>query len=284
MAQKEKTKEKYIKEKKLLQSGNRISLLALLCLLMTSVFLQPAFCQSNDSMNAMDMGGQTQGTIKGVAPNQAKMNMSEGEMDIVHPFFTHMGMPDPVGHYALRLSGVATREEGHNRRDFGFHLETGLADRLGLHIRNDRVSNNAHTEIMLQCAAIKSRDGMSGFSPFAEIEIPTHEGERHTYGLVGFSTMWSTHILELNQSLEYSPREEALEGSVSLVGKVGQRLFPIVEFILAAANGAKPQNSMIGGLKYRINRYTVFGIGYQVPVTEAKEFTHQVLLQTDVEW
>jgi len=205
-------------------------------------------------------------------------------MDIVHPFFTHMGMPDAVGHYALRLSGVATREEGHTHGDVGFHLETGLSERIGLHIRNDRVSNNAHTEIMSQYAAIRSRDGMSGFSPFVELEIPTHEDERHTYGLVGFSTMWSTHGFELNQSLEYSPEEEALEGSFSMVGKVSQRLFPVVEFILAAAKGATPQNSMIGGLKYRINRNTVFGIGYQVPVTESKEFTHQVLLQIDLEW
>ena len=99
-----------------------------------------------------------------------------------------------------------------------------------MHIRNDRVLNNAHTEIMLQYAAFKSRDGMSGFSPFVEVEVPSHTGERHTYGLFGFSTMWSSHILELNQSLEYSPEEQALEGSVSLVGKVGRHLFPVREF------------------------------------------------------
>jgi hypothetical protein len=232
----------------------------------------------------MDMGGQTQDTIKSAEPNQAKMNMDEGEMDIVHPFFTHMGMPEAVGHSALRLSGVATRENGDTSGDAGFHLETGLAERLGLHIRNDRVSHNAHTEIMLQYAAIRSQDGMSGFSPFVEVEIPTHEGEQHTYALFGFSTMWSTHGFQFNQSLEYSPVEKALEGSFSIVGKVGQRLFPVVEFIFAAAEGAKPQDSMIGGLKYRINKNTVLGIGYQVPVTEAREFNHQVLLQMDFEW
>src|SRR5450759_3672504 len=268
----------------LLRFGNRISLLAVLCLLVVAVFLQPAFCQSNDTMKEMDMGGQTQDTTKSVAPDQTKMNMDEREMDIVHPFFTHMSMPDAVGHYALRLSGIAIRKGGHTSGDFGFHLETGLSERIGLHIRNDRVSNNAHTEIMVQYAAIRSRDGMSGFSPFIELEIPTHEDDRHIYGLVGFSTMWSTHRFELNQSVEYSPEEEALEGSLSMVGKVGQRVFPVVEFIFTAAKGAKPQNSVIGGLKYRINRHAVFGIGYQVPVTETKEFTHQVLLQTDIEW
>jgi hypothetical protein len=266
------------------QSGNGISLFAALCLLVIAAFFQPAFCQSNDTMKKMDMGGQAQDTMKSVAPNRAEMNMGEGEMDIVHPFFTHMGMPDPVGHYALRLSGVAAREEGHTRGDFGFHLETGLSKRVGLHLRNDRVSNNPHTEIMLQYAAIRSRDGMNGFSPFAELEIPTHEDERHFYGLVGFSTTWSTDIFESNQSVEYSPEEDALEGSLSTVGKVGQRLFPVVEFIFAASKDAAPQNSMIGGLKCRINGYIVFGIGYQAPVTKAREFTDQVLLQTDLEW
>jgi hypothetical protein len=255
-----------------------------LCLLLMVVLFVPAFCQSNDTIKGMDMGATTQNATKSVVANPAKMSMGEEKMDMVHPFFTHMGLPDAVGHYALRLSGVATRDEGHTRGDFGFHLETGLTDRIGLHIRNDRVSHNAHTEIMLQYTALRSRDGMSGFSPFAEVEIPTHKDERHTYGLFGFSTMWSSHILELNQSVEYSPREEALEGSLSIVGKVNQHLFPVVEFILAAAKDVKPHNSIIGGLKYRINKYTVFGAGYQVPVTRAKEFGRQVLLQTDFEW
>ncbi|OGV75268.1 MAG: hypothetical protein A3K19_02210 [Lentisphaerae bacterium RIFOXYB12_FULL_65_16] len=69
-----------------------------------------------------------------------------------------------------------------------------------------------------------------------------------------------------------------------MVGKVGQRFFPVVEFIWAVADGATPQNSMIGGLKYQINKYAAVGIGYQVPVTDAREFTHQVLLHADLEW
>jgi len=97
------------------QSVNKIPLLVLLRLLVMLAFLQTAFCQNNDTMKAMDMGVQTQDNTKSVVPNQARMNMGEEEMDMVHPFFTHMGLPDPVGHYALRLSGVATRDEGHTR-------------------------------------------------------------------------------------------------------------------------------------------------------------------------
>ena len=267
-------------------SGSRHLIHALLCLLGISIFLQPALCQQDDTMKSMDMNGKKQDPMKSMAPDQANMSDGKGkmDMDIVHPFFTHMGMPDAVGKYALRLSAVSTRNEGKTRGDMGFHLETGIAKKFGLHIRNDRVSNNAHTEIMVQYAAIQSKDGMSGFSPFVELEIPTHEHERHAYGLIGFSTMWTATKLQMNQSLEYSPREEALEGSLSIVAKVGQSYFPVVEFIMAASRGATPINSMIGGLKYKVNKSTVIGLALQLPVTESKEFTHQVILQTDIEW
>lgn len=253
----------------------------LLYLLVIAAFLQPALGQTKKEM---DMGGQSQDTTKRVAPNQEKMDMSDGEMEFVHPFFTHMGMPDPAGHYSLRLSGVATRVDGQTQGDFGFHLETGLMKRVGLHIRNDRVLNNAHTEIAIQYAAIQSEDGMKGLSPFAEVEIPTHKNERNTYLLVGFSTMWSAQRFELNQSIEYSPKEDAIEGSVAVVGKVGQRVFPVVEFVLATAKDIAPENSMIVGLKYQIIKPVALGLGYQFPVTEARGFTDQILLQTDLEW
>ena len=71
---------------------------------------------------------------------------------------------------------------------------------------------------------------------------------------------------------------------MSVVGKVGQRFCPIVEFTSAAAKDAKPQNSVIGGLKYRINKATALGIGLQIPVTDDREFANQVLVQTDLEW
>ena len=230
------------------------------------------------------MGGQTQDTLKNAAPNQEKMNISKSKMEFVHPFFTHMGMPDPVGQYSLRSSGVAARTEGRTQGDFGFHLETGLMKRVGLHIRNDRVLNNAHTEIAIQYAAIHSEDGMKGISPFVEVEIPTHKNEHNTFVLVGLSTMWSAQRFEINQSIEYSPKEDAIEGSIAVVGKTDQRFFPVVEFVLATAKDIEAENSMIVGLKYQINKPIALGLGYQFPVTETKEFTQQVMLQTDLEW
>ena len=87
-----------------------------------------------------------------------------------------MGMPEAVGTYSLRLASLATHMDGTTKGDFAFHLETGLTKLVGLHIRNDRFLDNTHTEIMFQFAVIRSKDGMSGFSPVIEFEIPTKNG------------------------------------------------------------------------------------------------------------
>lgn len=241
-----------------------------LCLLALALLITTAYCQTNDRMPGMNMGEQKQDTMK--------------SMDIAHPFFTHMGMPEGVGNYTLRLAGIATSDAGDTEGDFGFHLETGLSRTIGLHIRNERALTNPHTEIMFQFATSSSQDGMSGLSTFIEFEIPTHKGENTVYTLVGFSTAWSTSRFALNQSLEYSPKEDAVEGSASAVAKIGERFFPVVEFISEAAKEALPLNTMLAGLKSRISKYVLLGVAYKMPVSHEKEFDSQLFVQTDIEW
>ena len=116
-----------------------------------------------------------------------KNQMSDDE-EIAHPFFTHMGMPEAVGTYSLRFAALATKMDGKTKADFAFHFETGLSKFVGLHIRNDRFLDNTHTEIMFQFAVIRSKDGMSGFSPIIEFEIPTKKGASRINTLVGSFT------------------------------------------------------------------------------------------------
>ena len=116
-----------------------------------------------------------------------KNQMSDDE-EIAHPFFTHMGMPEAVGTYSLRFAALATKMDGKTKADFAFPFETGLSKFVGLHIRNDRFLDNTHTEIMFQFAVIRSKDGMSGFSPIIEFEIPTKKGASRINTLVGFFT------------------------------------------------------------------------------------------------
>ena len=79
------------------------------------------------------------------------------EAEIPHAFFTHEGLPDEVGTFALRTSAAVLRIDGQTKGDFGFHLETGLTKRIGLRIRNDRFLNSDHTEVMFQFTAVKSK-------------------------------------------------------------------------------------------------------------------------------
>jgi hypothetical protein len=116
----------------------------------------------------------------------------DGEMEIAHPFFTHMGMLEGLGTLNLRLAGLAIRDKGKTEGDFAFHLETSLTKYVGLHIRNDRFRHEPNTELMFQFIALKSYDGMSGLSPYIEFEVPTRSGHgNHVYTLVGFSSTLS---------------------------------------------------------------------------------------------
>ena len=52
--------------------------------------------------------------------------------ELPHAFFTHMGLPEGVGNFNLRVLGLATRAGGQTDGDFALHLETGLTRRIGL--------------------------------------------------------------------------------------------------------------------------------------------------------
>ena len=55
----------------------------------------------------------------------------EEEPELPHPFFTHMGLPEGVGNFNLRVLGLATSADGQTKADFAFHLETGLTRVIG---------------------------------------------------------------------------------------------------------------------------------------------------------
>lgn len=208
----------------------------------------------------------------------------QGETEIPHPFFTHMGMPEGKGMYSLRSNALATNDGGKTTGDFAFHFETGLTKNLGLHIRNDRFLYNTHTEIMLQFAVIRSKDGQSGFAPLIEFEIPTKKGASRINTLVGFTTAIVKSRFTFNQALHYNPREDMVDGSVAFVVAITNKLFFVAE-----ALGVKPMNAsavvnLLGGIKFRVNNNIVLGLGYQAPVTRNKNFTSQYIFQPETEW
>lgn len=217
----------------------------------------------------------------GIAPVPGMNHKDE----VAHPFLTHMGVPDPVGTYSLRLGGTATRADGNTKGDASLHLETGLTDSIGFHLRNDGVLNQQNTEVMFQFAAFRSADKMSGFSPLIEFEFPTHSGgDQRINTLVGFSTAWTTSDIAFNQVIHYDPRKEMVEGSASLVVRWLTGVFPVVEILGEGMRGEKPVVNVLGGLKFRLDNDMLLGIAVLKPVTERKDFSSRVILSLDLEW
>lgn len=216
--------------------------------------------------------------------NTAAAKQGEEEEEIPHPFFTHMGMPEGKGMYNLRSTALATKEAGKTKGDFAFHFETGITKDLGLHIRNDRFLYNPYTEIMFQFAVIRSKDGESGFAPIIEFEIPTKKGASRINTLVGFTTAIVKSRFTFNQALHYNPREEMVDASVAFVFKITNKFFVVAEALGEKGPGASAVINLLGGLKYRVNKNIILGLGYQAPVTGNKEFSSQFLFQPEIEW
>jgi hypothetical protein len=213
-----------------------------------------------------------------------KMGQMTDDKDLAHPFFSHMGMPHKVGSYSLRLAALATQIDGKTKGDFAFHFETGLSKFIGLHIRNDRFLQESHTEIMFQFAAIRSRDGMSGFSPIIEFEIPTKKGATRINTRVGFSTAVVGLHLAFNQSFNYNPYDDMVEGEASLVFKAGKRVFLIAEILGEKMPHEQAIINLVGGVKIKLNENFMLGIGYQQPVTTNRDFSSQFIFQPNMEW
>ncbi len=216
---------------------------------------------------------------------QGSMSAPETDGEIAHPFLTHMGVPEGVGVFSLRASGLVTRAEGKSEGDFGFHFETGLTKTIGLHIRNDAFRTNPHTEVMFQFAAIMSKDGMSGFAPIIEFEFPTRSGVgARTESLIGFTTALTRSQLVFNQVIHYNPREEGGDASAALVARVAGRFFPVLEVLGEAGKGSLPVVSLLTGLKMRVREGINLGFAYQFPVTNNRDFSSRLILQPDYEW
>lgn len=215
----------------------------------------------------------------------AEHKMAGDEHGVAHPFFTHMGVPEGFGAFSLRLGALVTSTEGEKDGDIALHLETGLNDFVGLHVRNDGMANSQHTEVMFQFAAVKGRNAMSGFSPLIEFEFPTHSGgDRHVHTLIGFSTALAGSESAFNQVIHYDPYTDGIEGSAAYVFKLGRKLFPVVELSGEASPDERPIFNLLGGMKVRVKEGLLLGMSVQAPLTNNEDFTWQLAFQPDFEW
>lgn len=202
---------------------------------------------------------------------------------LVHPFLTHMGMPDNPGEMNSRITSVAQRSDGLVSETYAFHLETGIVDRLGLHLRNDAVKFNKSSELMLQYAVLKSESGLSGVSLIGEVEFPTGPTTTTTTGGVGVSFAYILlPVLAVNSVVHYIPRDKATEWEISFVSKLTEKIFPILEASGEKMKGEASIVNALAGLKFKIPDGHALGVAYQVGTTRVRDYNSRLLLQADL--
>lgn len=227
---------------------------------------------------------QEKGMAAAAKDKGPSMPTTDGDAELPHAFFTHMGLPEGVGVYSLRVLGIAAGRDGQNTGDVAFHFETGITPRIGLHIRNDRFRNSDKTEAMFQFAAYVSKNGMNGFAPLIEFEVPTRSGASRVNTLVGFTTSLGASKWAFNQVVHYDPKEDMLDGSVALVLKASRFVFPVLELLGEGGTGVSSAVNVLAGIKVRVRAGINLGVAYQIPVTVRKDFSRQVVVGPDFDW
>ena len=198
-------------------------------------------------------------------------------------FFTHMGLPLGVGTYGLRVAALQTQNEGKTNTEFNFQFETGLSNTVGLFLGGEGLLEDPTLEAMVQFLVLKSKNGMSGFSPIIEFEFPLgKEATRSVYTLIGFASTLSNSHLAFNQVLHYSPLEDLAEGSVSLVAKVSKLLFLVSEISGVTEKGARPIFSLLGGVKVKLHENFLLGFAFQLPLTNNRDYSSQYVSQPNI--
>jgi hypothetical protein len=207
-----------------------------------------------------------------------EMGAMPGQMHEFHPFLSHMGMPDSPGEISFRLTGFEQRLSGTSQNGYGAHLETGLWDRVGLHIRNDDIQRDG-AEIMLQYAFLRSDDKEEGISALLEDELPGSTGETSPQLRIGLTAVKKLWGQPLHLAFHYGPSDKMSEYTASQIISVNERLGLIIEF--SGESGGSASAYLLEGVKFRVTPSVNLGLAFQSPVTSNKEFDSKTLIQIE---
>lgn len=205
-----------------------------------------------------------------------------GHHALVHPFLAHMGLPDEPGEVSLRVTSIEQRMSGKSDGTFGFHIEAGITDRLGLHLRNDGLGNHEYSEMMVQYAVLKSQSGLSGVAIIGELEFPTGDTtDRNSKTLFGisFAHQWKS-ILGVNSVIHYSTQEEMAEWEIAFVSRLTENIYPVLEFRGETSKDMSHSNALFAW-KFKLPKDQTIGVGYQIPISPEREYDSQFLLQAE---
>lgn len=206
---------------------------------------------------------------------------ASGHHALVHPFVAHMGMPDEPGEISVRLMSITERNAGMANGTYGFHLEAGVAERLGLHLRNDSIATHNNTELMLQYALLKS--GENGIALIGEIEFPTgpttDNQNKYLSGL-SFAYYWNS-ILSVNSVVHYNAPEKMTEWEIAFVSRMTAKIFPVLEFRGEAMKAMSTTKALLA-LKFKLPQGNAIGLGYQIPISTIRDFDSQLISEVEL--
>ena len=216
-----------------------------------------------------------------VKPLAAQEN-DKGKMGdmFVHPFLTHMALPDPPGTMSLRVTAFQQRQDSTVEQDLGVHIEAGLLPGLGIHIRTDGIKTSPYAEVMLMYSFLHDAAYNKGLSVFGQVSIPTGRGVKsnglkYLFGLSGRLTAPKIVVIDANMHVNLADKMAEYESS--FVFKVSKMLYPELELRGEITEKATSLYSLIG-LKFRIADEMAIGVGIQTAITTAREYDTQALI------
>jgi hypothetical protein len=198
----------------------------------------------------------------------------------VHPFLTHMALPDPPGTMSLRATAFQQRQDSTVGQDLGLHFEVGLLRNLGLHIRTDGIKTASYSEVMLMYSFLHDASYSNGLSAFGQMSIPTGPGVKsnalkYLFGLSGRIT--APKIMVIDADIHYNPADKMAEYEGSFVFRASKLLYPELELRGEITERSTSLYSLIG-LKFRIADEMTIGAGIQTAVSREREYDTQALL------
>ena len=239
-----------------------------------SVYAQEIKKTSNDSLSVKSKS-VTAKPLAATENDKGKM----GDM-FVHPFLTHMALPDPPGTMSVRITAFQQRTDSTVGQDIALHFEAGLLPNLGLHIRSDGIKTSPYSEVMLMYSFLHDATYSKGLSVFGQISIPTGPGVKsnalkYLFGLSGRLTAPKIMVIDADMHINLADKMAEYEGS--FVFKASKMLYPELEFRGEITENETSLYSLIG-LKFRIADEMAIGVGIQTAVTTAREYDTQALL------
>lgn len=231
---------------------------------------------------ALSHGAEAEEKTAHVEDEGAEAHPAAGHHDLVHPFMAHMGMPDGPGEVSLRVTSIQERNGPDAAGTYAFHIEAGVADRLGLHLRNDGVGKHESTEMMLQYAVLRSASGSDGLAVIGELEFPTGPAaENRSRGLFGLSfAVTPAPILKIDSVVHYGPEEKMIEWEIAFVSRLTKKIFPTLEFRGESSKDMSLTNSLLA-FKFKVTPQNTIGVAYQIPITSMREYDSQLLMQAE---